>query len=197
MEPWRTGNYRQKVSCWCETQWSHVGQETACEKFPVEMKRSAVMSDRKLFAKGFLLRRNTMELWRIGNCMQKVSCWCETQWSHVGQETACERFPTEVKHSKAMPSRKPFAKGFLLRWNTMELCRIGNCMQKVSCWCETQWSDGGQETVCKRFPTEAKHNGAMTDRKLYAKSFLLVWNTMEPCRTGNCLRKVSYWGETQ
>jgi hypothetical protein len=54
----------------------------------------------------------------------------------------------------------------------MELCRIGNCMQKVSYRDETQCCHGGQETAYERFPTEVKHNGAMSDRKLYAKSFL-------------------------
>ncbi len=55
----------------------------------------------------------------------------------------------------------------------MELCRIGNCLRKVSCWCETQWSHGGQETVCERFPVEMKRNAVMADRKLFAKGFLL------------------------
>ena len=45
----------------------------------------------------------------------------------------------------------------------------------------------GQETVCERFPVGVKHRGDKLDRKLSAKSFLLVWNTKVSCRTGNCL----------
>ena len=52
----RAGNYLLKVSCEGDTQWHHVGQETICEGFPVEVIHNGIMSDRKLFAKGFLRR---------------------------------------------------------------------------------------------------------------------------------------------
>lgn len=48
METSRTGNYLRKVSCRGEAQWSHAGQETVCERFPVEMKRNGAMPERKL-----------------------------------------------------------------------------------------------------------------------------------------------------
>ena len=49
----RTGNCLRKVSCRSETQWRQAGQETACEKFPVGVKRNGVKPDRKLLAKKF------------------------------------------------------------------------------------------------------------------------------------------------
>ena len=51
----------------------------------------------------------------MGNYSQKVSCLYETQWSHVGQETIRKKFPAVMKHSGAMPDRKPFVKSFLSR----------------------------------------------------------------------------------
>ena len=61
-----------KVSCGIVTHWSHDGQETAGEWFPVGLLRSGPMTDRKLLA--------------------KVSCRIVTQWSHDGQETVGEGF---------------------------------------------------------------------------------------------------------
>ena len=45
-------------------------------------------------------------------------------------------------------------------------------MRKVSYGGETRWGYVGQETIREQFPKEVKHDGAMSDRKLYAKSFL-------------------------
>ena len=127
---------------------------------------------------------------------------CRTLWCHVGQETICEQFLAAVKHNGAMPSRKPFAGCFpptgiyeniphllLLprsfavaqddRWeagrnlqNTMVPCRTGNYTRTVSYGGETRWGYVGQETICKQFPAVLKHDGAMSNRKLYANSFL-------------------------
>ena len=74
MVPCRAENYSRKVSYGNGTQCAHDGQETICEKFPVEMIHNGVMTrqetirekfsmemirngsmpGRKLFAKGFL-----------------------------------------------------------------------------------------------------------------------------------------------
>ena len=50
--------------------------------------------------------------------------------------------------------------------------RTGNYTRKVSYGGETRWGYVGQETIREQFPKEVKHDGAMSDRKLYAKSFL-------------------------
>jgi hypothetical protein len=42
----------------------------------------------------------------------------------------------------------------------------------VSCRCEAQQYHGAWKTAGEKFPVEVKHNNAMPDRKLYAKSFL-------------------------
>ena len=46
-------------------------------------------------------------------------------------------------------------------------------MQKVSYGDETQCCHGGQETIGEKFPVGVKYNGAMADRELFAKGFLL------------------------
>ena len=77
-----------KVSCGCDAQWSHDGQETAGEGFPVGLLRSGPMSDGKLSA--------------------KVSYWHVTQQPHDGQET--------FTHKKRTPT-----KGVLLEWQKIIL----------------------------------------------------------------------------
>ena len=49
----------------------------------------------------------------------------------------------------------------------------------------------------KKFPVSKKHNGAMTNRKPFANSFLPVRNTVVPCRVGNYPQIVSCRNETQ
>ena len=51
-------------------------------------------------------------------------------------------------------------------------CRTGNYTRKVSYGGETQWGYVVQETIREKFPMEVKHDDAMSDRKLYANSFL-------------------------
>ena len=80
----------------------------------MEVIHNGFMSDRKLFAKGFLLRRFTIVSSRTENYLRKVSCWSDTPWFQTGRETICERFPVEVIHNGIMSDRKLFAKGFLL-----------------------------------------------------------------------------------
>ena len=101
-----------------------------------------------------------------------------------------------MKHNGTKPDRKPYAKSFLLRWNTMEPSRIGNHTQKVSYWDETQWNHAGQETIRKKFPIDKKRSGAKPDRKPYENSFLLKWNAVESRWIGNYRRPVSCGQET-
>ena len=161
------------VSCRGDTQWHHVGRETICKRFPMEVIHHSFKSDGKLFAKGFLLRRCTIVSSRMGNYLRKVSCRGDTQWHHVGQETICKRFPVGVIHHSFMPDGKLFAKSFLLRRYTIVSSRTGNYLRKVSCWSDTPWFQTGRETICEKFPVEVIHNGIMSDGKLFAKGFLL------------------------
>ena len=138
-----------------------------------------------------------MEPRRVGNPSQTVSRRQETQWSHVEQEPLRKQFPVGKKRSGATSSRNPFANSFLSARNTMESRRAGNPSQAVSCRQETQWSRVEQEPLRKQFPVGKKHSGATSSRKLYAKSFLPVRNTMEPRRAGNPSRIVSCRQETQ
>ena len=52
----RQETIREKFPYGNGTQYCHAGQETICEKFPIEMVHSVPMTDRKLFAKSFLWR---------------------------------------------------------------------------------------------------------------------------------------------
>ena len=93
--------------------------------------------------------------------------------------------------------------------------------QKVSCRYETQWGhaalsfraerSGVEKSPGKQFPVGKKHSGVMSSRKLYAKSFLSIRNsigvtfnrklyansfllartTVVSCRAGNYLQTVS------
>ena len=80
---------------------------------------------------------------RTGNYMRKVSYGGETRWGH-----ALPVISSEAKRSREISLRK------------------------VSYGGETWWCHVGQETICKQFPAVMKHDGAMSDRKLYANSFL-------------------------
>jgi len=51
--PCRTGNHSLKVSYGDETQWSHAGQETVCQKFPMVMTRSGASFRQETIRKGF------------------------------------------------------------------------------------------------------------------------------------------------
>ena len=68
-----TGNYLRKVSY---SAW-HYGysyrQETVCKRFPIRHDTMAIPTDRKLFAKGFLLGLAPWLSLLTGNCSQKVS----------------------------------------------------------------------------------------------------------------------------
>ena len=102
-----------------------------------------------------------------------------------------------IKHMGAIPNGKLFAKSFLFRWITPTPRRTGNYSQVVSYWAEAQCPHAEQETIRKQFPTQMKRSNPTSDKKLFANSFLLNWNTMSPRRTGNHSQVVSYWTEAQ
>jgi len=77
-----------------------------------------------------------------------------------------------MEGSSAMVDGKLYAKSFLSQWMAWVLCRMGNCMRKVSCRDGRQWCYAGWETECEKFPAAMDGSGAMPDGKLYAKSFL-------------------------
>ena len=132
--------------------------------------------------------------------LAKVSCGIVTQWSHDGQETVCEGFPTGMSRIGPLPDRKLSAKvscGIVTQWShdgqetvgkgflwdcyAMVLCRTGNCLRRVSYWHVTHWSFAGQETVCEAFPTGMLRSSPMMDRKPVnkkrtpTKGVLLEW----------------------
>ena len=87
--------------------------------------------------------------------LAKVPYWHVTHWSFAGQETVCEGFPTGMSRIGPLPDRKLSAKGFLLACHALVLCRIGNCLQKVSYWHVTQQPHDGRET-CQQKRTPMK-----------------------------------------
>ena len=106
--PWLsllTGNYSRKVSY---PAWHHgypYRQETVCERFPIRRDTMAVLTDRKLFAKGFLLGMTPLCFITTGNCSQKVSY---PAWHHscpYRQETVCERVFGKALRSREIPLR--------------------------------------------------------------------------------------------
>jgi hypothetical protein len=132
----------------------------------------AILTNRKLFAKGFLSDVTPLCLIATGNCSRKVSY---PAWHHgcpYRQETVCERFPTR-RDTMAIPTdRKLFAKGLLSGLAPWLSLPTGNCSQ--------------------RFPIRLGTMVILTDRKLFAKGFpsdVTPWLSLP---TGNYFRKVSY-----
>ena len=192
LAPWLslpTGNYSRKVSY---PAW-HYGcpyrQETVCERFPIRHGTMVILTDRKLFAKGFL---SDLALWLFlptGNYSRKVSY---PAWHHgypYRQETVCERFPIRRDTMAVLTDRKLFAKGFLSGMTLWLSLLTGNYSRKVS---YPAWHHGcpyRQETICERFPIRLGTMAVLTDRKLFAKGFLsglALWLSLP---TGNYLRK--------
>jgi hypothetical protein len=127
-----TGNCSQKVSY---PAWHHgypYRQETVRVKFPIRLGTMAVLTDRKLFAKGFL---SGLALWLslpTGNYSRKVSY---PAW-HYGypyrQETVCERFPIRRDTMAILTDRKLSAKSFPFGVTLWLSLPTGNYSQKVS-----------------------------------------------------------------
>ena len=166
MVPCRVGNYSQIVSCRHET-----------PRCPAALSFRA--ESRNLPAKSFLSVRNTMVPSRTGNHSRTVSCRHEAQRRHVEWETIRKQFPAGMKHKGIMSDRKPFANSFPSVRSAMaprRSCHFERSREisrrKVSCRCETQWSQVGQETMREQFPVGMKHKGVMSSGKLFASSFL-------------------------
>ena len=94
-------------------------QETIRKRFPTRRDTMAILTDRKLIAKGFL---SGVTLWLFlptGNCLRKVSY---PAWHHgcpYRQETVCERFSIRLGTMAVLTDRKLFAERFPIRLGTM------------------------------------------------------------------------------
>ena len=212
---------QRRVSC---PTWRHCvsyRQETVCERFPTRRAAIVLLTDRKLFAKGFLLGMAPLCFLSAGNYSRRVSY---STWLHCvsyRQETVCEGFPARRGSIVFLIDRKLFAKGFLpgvtlwcflpagnfsmgdfstpLRYarndrgGVVAWCFLptGNFSRIVSC---STWHCGvsyRQETVCERVPARRGSTVFLADRKLFAKGFLLGVAPLCFLPAGNCLRRVS------
>ena len=159
--------------------------EKGPEKFPATMLYHYLMSDGKHFANSFLSVYYTIGPCRTGNFSQTVSCRYAIQSAHVEQETFRKQFPVAMIHNRSMPDRKLYANSFLPLCCTIVSCRTGNLSQTVSCRYDSQSSHAGQETFRKQFPAPVIRNRHMTNRKLFANSFLSLCCTIVSRRIGN------------
>ena len=166
------GNFSQRVSY---SAWLHCvscRQETVCEGFPTRRGSTVFLTDRKLFAKGFL---PGVTLWRFlptGNCLRRVSC---STWLHCvscRQETVYEGFPTRRGSTVFLTGRKLFAYSFLLGVAPLYFLPAGNCLRRVSYSTWLHCVSCRQETVCVWFPTRRGSTVFLTDRKLFDGRFL-------------------------
>jgi hypothetical protein len=136
LAPWRflpTGNCSPIVSC---PPWLHgvlYRQETFCLWFPVRLDSMLLLTDRKLFAKGFLYDMAPWCFLPTGNCSPIVSC---PPWLHgvsYPQETVGERFPVRLGSMVFLTHRKLFAYSFLSALAPWRFLPTGNCSPIVSC----------------------------------------------------------------
>ena len=184
--------------------WPHCvsyRQETFREGFPARLGTVAFLTDRKLFANGFLL---DVVLWCFlptGNFSRIVSY---STW-HCGvsyrQETVCKWFPTRLGTVVFLTGRKLFAKGFLLGVAPLCFLPTGNFSRRVSysAWrhCVSYRQETFRWEISRlRFATLEMTEGRggmvfLIDRKLFAKGFLLdlaLWCFLP---AGNFSRRVS------
>ena len=124
---------QRRVSC---PTWRHCvsyRQETFREGFPTRRAAIVLLTDRKLFANGFLLGMAPLCFLPTGNFSRMVSY---STWLHCvscRQETVCEGFPARRGSIVFLTGRKLFAKGFLLGVAPLCFLPTGNCLRKVSC----------------------------------------------------------------
>ena len=127
------GNCSRRVSY---STWLHgvsCPQETVGEGFPVRLGSMVFLTDRKLFAYGFLSDLIPWCFIPIGNYSHIVSY---SAWLHCisyRQETIRERFPVRLGTIAFHTGRKLFAKGFLSDLAPWRFLPTGNCWRKVSC----------------------------------------------------------------
>ena len=185
------GNCSPIVSC---PPWLHsvsYPQETVGERFPVRLDSMVFHTDRKLFAYSFLFGLAPLHFISAGNYSRKVSC---PTWLHsisYRQETFCEGFPVRLDSTVFLTHRKLFAYSFLSALAPWRFLPAGNCSRRVS---HSAWLYGvacPQETVGERFPVRLDSTVFLTDRKLFAYSFLSDLTPWFSLPTGNCSRMVS------
>ena len=127
------GNCSPIVSC---PTWLHgvsCPQETIREGFPVRLGSMVFLTDRKLFAYGFLSDLIPWCFIPIGNYSRIVSY---SAWLHCisyRQETIRERFPVRLGSMAFLTHRKLFAYSFLFGLAPWFSLPTGNCWRKVSC----------------------------------------------------------------
>ena len=194
LAPWfslPTGNCSRRVS---HSAWLHgvlYRQETACVWFPVRLGSMVFLTDRKLFAYGFLSDLIPWCFIPIGNYSRMVSC---PAWPHCvscPQETVREGFPVRLGSMLFLAHGKLLAKGFLFGLIPWCFLPTGNCSRRVSC---PPWLHGvsyRQETFREGFPVRLDSTVFLTDRKLFAKGFLFGLAPWCILTTGNYSRMVS------
>jgi len=186
------GNFSPIVSY---SAWLHgvsCPQETVGERFPVRLDSTVFLTDRKLFAKGFLFGLIPQCFLSTGNCLRRVSY---SAWLHgvsYRQETVREGFPVQLGSMVFLAHRKLFVKGFLYDMAPWYCLPTGNCWRKVSYSAWLHAVSCPQETVGKRFPVRLGSMVFLAHRKLFAKGFLFGLAPWRFLPTGNCLRRVSH-----
>ena len=141
-------------------------------EFPIRLDSTVFLTDRKLFAKGFLFGLAPCCFLPTGNCSPIVS---HSTWLHgvsYRQETVREGFPVRLGSMLLLAHRKLFAYSFLFGLAPWRFLPTGNCLRRVS---HSAWFHGvlyRQETVRERFPVRLDSTVFLTDRKLFAGRFL-------------------------
>ena len=182
------------------------------EEFPVRLGGIAFLTGRKLFAKGFLLgvalwcflstgnfspivSLLDLALWCFlptGNCLRRVSCSTRLHCVSCRQETIREGFPARRGSTVFLADRKLFAKGFLPGVAPLCFLPAGNFSRIVSYSTWLHCVSCRQETVCEGFPARLGTVVFLTDRQLFAYSFLLDVAPLCFLPAGNYSRRVSY-----
>ena len=167
-------------------------QETIRVWFPIQLGTDVFHTDRKLFAKGFLSGLALLRFISAGNCLRMVSYSAWYQCVSYRQETICVWFPIRLGTSAFHIGRKLFAYGFLSGLGQMSFVSTGNYLRRVSYSAWDRCFSYRQETVCVWFPIRLGTMAFHTDRKLFAKGFLLDMAPMCFISVGNYSRMVSY-----
>ena len=108
-----TGNCLRIVSY---STWHHCvsyRQETVRERFPIRLDAIVFLTDRKLFANGFLFDVTPLCFLPAGNCLRIVSYSTWHYCVSCRQETFCEGFPIRHGTTVFLAGRKLFTGRFL------------------------------------------------------------------------------------
>ena len=154
-------------------------QETVRERFPIRLDAIVFLTDRKLFANGFLFVMALLCFLPTGNCLRIVSYSTWHYCVSCRQETICEWFPVRHDTTVFNRDRKLFAKGFLLDMAPLCFLSTGNCSPgDFSTPLEMTWEawqhcvSCQQETICEGFPVRHGTTVFLSDRKLFTGRFL-------------------------